>query len=179
MNLPVARVDQWRHEPEWLAALPVLVAECAAQWDLELEAPADTPISLVIPAGDVVLKLNAPSHVEAETEGDALALWDGHGAVRLVARDDERRALLIERCVPGTRLWDAGADELAVVGELLPRLQVKVADAAPFALLADEPTAGPKRCRDGSQRPARRSSAPSSKLRWTSIEPSIAGLATS
>jgi len=130
--------DRWRHEPEWLASLPDLVAECAAEWKLRLETPFDTPISLVVPAGDVVLKVNAPSHVEADTEADALEQWAGDGAVRLLARDDERRALLVERCIPGTRLWDAGVDEIAVVAELMPRLQVEMGADHPFALLADE-----------------------------------------
>jgi streptomycin 6-kinase len=139
VQLPAALVEQWRHEPEWLASLPDLVAHCVAEWNLRPEPPFDTPISLVIPAGDVVLKLNAPSHVEADTEADALEQWAGDGAVRLVARDDERRALLVERCVPGTRLWDAGVDEIAVVAELLPRLQVKLGRGGhPFTLLADE-----------------------------------------
>src|SRR5262245_2060372 len=138
MDLPSALREQWRHEPDWLGSLPGLVAECVAEWNLRLEPPFDTPISLVVPAGDVVLKLNAPSHVEADTEADALEQWAGDGAVRLLARDDERRALLVERCVPGTRLWDAGVDEIAVVAELLPRLQVGIGPDHPFALLADE-----------------------------------------
>ena len=138
MDLPAALTSQWEHEPAWLEALPTLVAACASEWNLRLETPVDTPVSLVIPAGDVVLKLNAPSHVEADTEGDALELWAGRAAVKLLARDDERRALLIERCVPGTRLWDAGVDEIGVVAGLMPRLQVEVAAPHPFALLADE-----------------------------------------
>lgn len=138
MRLPAALAEEWSHEPDWLEALPRLVAECADMWNLELESPVDTPTSLVVPAGSAVLKLNAPSHFEAEHEGDALDRWDGRGAVRLLARDDERRALLIERCVPGTRLWDAGVDETSVVSGLLPRLQLEVGDAQPFRLLADE-----------------------------------------
>jgi streptomycin 6-kinase len=102
-----------------------------------LEEPIETPHSLVVPAGDTVLKLNAPGHDEAEHEADALALWDGDGAVRLLARDDERRALLLERCVPGTPLWDADADETVVIGELLPRLQVPVGDGHALELVAD------------------------------------------
>lgn len=103
-----------------------------------LERPFDTPHSLVIPAGDAVLKLNAPSHVEADQEADALAWWDGRGAVRLVARDDHRRAFLMERCRPGARLWDSGADEPSVVAELLPRLRSDVTGPHPFRLAADE-----------------------------------------
>lgn len=138
MRLPHALVQTWSHEPEWLGALPGLVAECAEQWSLELEHPFDTPHSLVVPAGDVVLKLNAPSHVEADAEADALEVWDGRCAVRLVARDATRHALLIERCAPGTPLRDAGVDEAAVVAALLPRLQVDIGAEHPFALLVDE-----------------------------------------
>jgi streptomycin 6-kinase len=138
MRLPRALVETWRHEPDWLDTLPQLVADCAQEWSLELEPPVDTPRSLVVPAREVVLKLNAPSHVDAHREADALERWDGRGAVRLVARDDARRALLVERCLPGTRLWDAGVDQETVVGELLPRLQVDVGNDHPFALLSDE-----------------------------------------
>ena len=40
----------------------------------------------------------------------ALAAWAGEGAVRLLARDDQRRALLLERCRPGlVHSYQAGA----------------------------------------------------------------------
>jgi streptomycin 6-kinase len=65
---------------------------------------------------EAVLKLNFPER-ESECEPDALACWDGRGAVRLLARDDARRALLVERCRPATTLWDVTeedeADEIA------------------------------------------------------------------
>jgi streptomycin 6-kinase len=112
--------------------------ECAAQWGLALEPPLEDGASLVIPAGDVVLKVNADWHFEAEHEGDALALWDGRGAVRLLARDHARRALLMERCRPGTRLWDSDADEPAVAAELLPRLSIEPGPPYPFRTVAGE-----------------------------------------
>jgi len=138
MRIPVALAEQWRHEPTWLARLPRLAGECAELWDLELEEPIDTPHSLVVLAGDAVLKLNAPSHFEADHEADALERWDGTGAVRLLARDEARRALLCERCRPGTRLWDEKADETTVVADLLPRLRLEVQGIHPFRRLADE-----------------------------------------
>ena len=138
MRLPAALEREWRHEPAWLADLPRLVAECAARWELVPEELFDTPRSLVVPAGEVVLKLNAPSHFEADHEADALERWDGRGAVRLLARDDERRAFLLERCRPGTQLWHAGADQTAVVAGLLPRLWSAPAEPHPFRALADE-----------------------------------------
>jgi streptomycin 6-kinase len=108
---------------DWLERLPRLAAECAERWSLELEPPsAASNASLVIPAGDAILKLNPPDE-ESEHEADALAAWDGDGAVRLLAHDRERRALLIERCRPGTTLWELEDDRAGdVVASLLPRL---------------------------------------------------------
>src|SRR5919199_1868107 len=96
----------WRNEPggaAWLAGLPGLARECAEQWSLRLGAPFQPGhISLVIPAeradgSSAVLKINFPEP-DGEHEADALAHWGGVGAVRLLERDDGRRALLAERC---------------------------------------------------------------------------------
>lgn len=138
MDVPLALQRQWSEETDWLASLPHLTAECAARWSLRLETPIDTPYSLVIPAGEFVLKLNAPSHSEADQEAAALECWAGDGAVRLIAHDETRRALLIERCRPGTRLWDGDVDEYVLVQKLMPRLWVEPHECHPFRNVADE-----------------------------------------
>jgi streptomycin 6-kinase len=138
LRVPQALEEEWDCDPGWLRSLPRLAAECAETWSLVLEDPVETPHSLVVPAGDAVLKLNARWHAEADHEADALATWDGRGAVRLLARDDTRRALLIERCRPGTQLRDAGAGQHGVVAGLLTALAATPADPHPFRLVADE-----------------------------------------
>ena len=113
---------------DWRTIAPDLVVECAEGWGLRLREPY-TPgvvghvVRAELPDGTpAVLKVFWP-HREAEQEADALELWDGDGAVRLLARDDARHALLLERCEPGTHLSSAGADvALDVLLELLPRL---------------------------------------------------------
>jgi len=113
--------------------------ECVAQWRLELGEPyapgaAGHAVRATLPDGTpAVLKISNP-HREAEQEADALERWDGDGAVRLLARDDERHALLLERCEPGTFLSES-PDALDVLIGLLPRLW-KNADG--FHTLADE-----------------------------------------
>ena len=83
-----------------------------------------------------MLKIQTP-HRESEHEADALALWDGNGAVRLLEHDPEKHALLIERCVPGTPLSKAGQGvALDVFVDLLPRLWKPA--GPPFRPLADE-----------------------------------------
>lgn len=111
-----------------------IAGECAERWNLSLETPLESEAALVIPAGDAVLKVNSDWHFEAEFEADALELYAGRGAVRLLARDDKRRALLIERCRPGT---EAG-DDVEVVCGLLPRLSLELSSGEPFRTLADE-----------------------------------------
>jgi streptomycin 6-kinase len=89
-----------------------------------------------VPAGDVVLKIGFPGR-ENEHEAEALRLWDGDGAVRLVGHDPERNALLLERARPGTHLAEVGAEPaLAVFVDLLPRLWKPA--GPPFRPLAEE-----------------------------------------
>jgi streptomycin 6-kinase len=117
--------------------LPRLVGECAERWSLELEEPfPGSNVALVLPAGDKVLKIQWP-HWESEHEAAALELWGGDGAVRLLAHDRERHALLLERCRPGTGLRDLEADaSLGVLTGLLPRLWKPA--GPPFRSLAEE-----------------------------------------
>jgi streptomycin 6-kinase len=126
----------------WLERVPDLVAQCVDEWGLRLGAAyepgaAGYTARVELPnGGSAVLKLIYPDR-DSENEADALALWGGHGAVQLLARDDERLAMLIERCEPGTPLAAAGPEvALAVLIELLPRLWVETGE--PFHPLEDE-----------------------------------------
>jgi streptomycin 6-kinase len=127
---------------DWLERVPKLLSDCAEEWALRL-GPA-YPLGAagyvvraeLDDATPAVLKLIYP-HREAEHEAEALRVWDGDGAVRLLASDEERWAMLIERCEPGTLLAETDAETaLHVLVELLPRLWTRV--DAPFHLLADE-----------------------------------------
>lgn len=127
---------------DWLERLPEVVSVCAERWGLDVGEPfPDSFVSLVLPAKDkegnrVVLKIQMP-HRESDTEPDALRLWDGEGAVRLLDHDADLHALLLERCLPGTHLSVAGSNGgLDVMIGLLPRLWVSAGD--PFPSLQDE-----------------------------------------
>jgi streptomycin 6-kinase len=91
----------------WLDNLPTLIADLARDWDLELGQPYDLSFNWVVPArcsdgAEAVLKLGPPEPGHLAAEATALARYGGHGAVRLLAHDHERGALLLERAVPGT-----------------------------------------------------------------------------
>ncbi|MDQ3992772.1 MAG: aminoglycoside phosphotransferase family protein, partial [Actinomycetota bacterium] len=127
---------------DWLARLPALLAECLELWELEAGKPFQYAYaSLAMPVtcadrGEAVLKLSFPDR-ESAHEADALAIWDGDGAVRLLAHDRDRAALLLERCRPGTHLSAEDPDlALDVLIDLLPRLSKPAGE--PIATLADE-----------------------------------------
>lgn len=143
MSLRIPSSLQWLQSlpagRAWLTELPGTVDEVAERWGLELGRPfADSYVSLVLPARnqDVVVKIQFPDR-ESQHEAAALRLWDGNGAVLLVDHWVEKKALLLERCVPGTHLSQAGAAiGLEVMIALLPRLWVAAAE--PCGSLAAE-----------------------------------------
>lgn len=125
-------------------------AEAAARaWGLELGEPfVLSRFSYVAPAGDdAVLKVAWEGDVESLHEPEALALWDGAGAVRLLRHDSERRVLLEERALPGSDIGDLDDDPaMAVAVEVGAKLWRpagppfrRVADSVP-QWLANEPT---------------------------------------
>ncbi len=124
---------------DWRRSAPRLAVEVAADWGLTLGEPYVPGIAGHVVRAEcadgtaAVLKLFWP-HREAEQEAAALERWDGDGAVRLLAFSEERSALLLERCEPGTFL-SLASDPLGVLVELLPRLWKS---AEGFRTLAEE-----------------------------------------
>jgi streptomycin 6-kinase len=131
--------DELAQIAEWRANVAELVTECCERWELrpgKPYVPGFCGHALRVECADgtpAALKVFWPGR-ESEQEADALERWDGDGAVRLYARDDERSALLLERCEPGSFLSDA-PDPLGVLIGLLPRLWKP---GAGFRPLADE-----------------------------------------
>jgi streptomycin 6-kinase len=120
------------------AALARVALAVAADWGLKLDAPFTlSRYSFVAPTLDgSVLKVTPPEDDEADEEGDALELWAGRGAVRLLRRDRERRALLLERLVPGTDLSELPEDEATAITVDVGRALWQPA-AEPFRWIGD------------------------------------------
>ena len=94
-------------------------ARVAAEWGLELGEPfALSNYSYVAPVrDDAVLKVAWAADDESLHDAEALELWDGNGAVRVLRAEPARRASLLERAVPGTdisQLDDDAATAIAV-----------------------------------------------------------------
>ena len=100
-----------------LGRLEAVAREVAAEWGIEL-GPRFllARYSFVAPVGvDAVLKVTPVEDDEADEEGDALELWGGDGAVRVLRRDRVRRALLLERARPGTDLSELPEEEATAI----------------------------------------------------------------
>lgn len=119
----------------WLRQLPGTLDEILAAQDLAVDGrPRHGVCAIVIPVRrqgrPAVLKVSWP-HAEAAHEHLALRAWDGTGAVRLLAADPARWALLLERLDPDQELSSEPVlDACETVGRLhalldrpaLPRL---------------------------------------------------------
>ena len=110
------------------------------QWDLRIGEPfgagaGGRTLRATLPDGTPAVLKHVHPHRESEHEADALERWDGHGAVRLLARDGW--TLLLERCEPGEPLSRLGGSAaLDVLAGLLPRLWVPA--GPPFRPVAEE-----------------------------------------
>lgn len=103
---------------EWLARLPDLLAECERRWSLTVRpSPFTLSYNYVAPATladgtEIVLKAGVPNR-ELRTEIEALRLYNGRSAVRLLDADPDKGILLLERLCPGQMLTTLTDDDEA------------------------------------------------------------------
>jgi streptomycin 6-kinase len=135
--LPPAWVDQVAGYPpdggpsgaDWVRTVPGLLETGLQRWGLRVDgAPRTGWTAVVVPVrrdGEALaLKVTWP-HPEGRLEHLALRVWDGDGAVRLVAAHPADGLLLLERLDPDDDLSSVWADEACeVIGSLLARLGV-------------------------------------------------------
>jgi streptomycin 6-kinase len=93
---------------EWLRSLPQLLREFENRWKIALGPPFELSFNYVAPAveatgNSVVLKAGVPNPALI-SEIQALRLYEGSGAVRLLDFDTEKGVLLMERLMPGRSL---------------------------------------------------------------------------
>jgi streptomycin 6-kinase len=143
MRLPQdlrAGVIAWMPDGKaWAESLPALLEGARQRWQLTVGEPFEGGYTAwVAPAeradGSLcVLKLQYPDELSRH-EGDALLMWGGIGAVRLLDRDESSRALLLERLLPGTTLFAIADPEeaLTLACAALARLWRPPAAVHPF-----------------------------------------------
>ncbi len=119
-ELPPDFVRNMRHSEDgerFLADLPNLLEEAARRWNLTIGGPFLLSYNYVCAAKDgsgkdLVLKIGIPNP-ELTSEMEALRLYNGQGAVRLIDSDAEKGMLIEERLRPGNMLAEMQDDEQA------------------------------------------------------------------
>lgn len=120
----------------WCRDLAATADRIAKAWGIELGAPLPGSTQGAVfeaqrPDGArLVLKLEKPGP-GIEAQAAALRIWNGNGAVRLLACNPSQGALLLDRIEPGTSLAqhsESGRDEEAtrIAARLMRRLAVPV-----------------------------------------------------
>jgi streptomycin 6-kinase len=147
LAIPTSVVEMMRvcdGGPAWLEALPDLVAAACERWQLTLGPPYPGGcVAYVAPADRrdgtrAVLKVTFVDE-ETRAEADALRLWDGDGAARLLDADAALGALLLERLEPGTPLLAEPDREAALATgcRLLRRLWRPLPPGQAFPLVSE------------------------------------------
>lgn len=98
---------------DWLRRLPELRRECERRWHIRVGAPFELSYNYVAAAEradgtPVVLKMGVPNP-ELFSEMEALQLYEGRGIARLLEADRAQGAMLLERLMPGTPLYEVAA----------------------------------------------------------------------
>ena len=132
-TIPVSLANSCQHAPEtmtWLKGLPAVIEEARDRWELELEEPFDgeevscswVALAKQKDGTEAVLKIGMP-HMEGLHELEGLLFWDGDHCVRVLKYIDEPRVMLLERCMPGTRLRELTEPEQdEIIAGLLKKL---------------------------------------------------------
>ena len=121
-----------------LSAAKAIALGSARDWGLVLGEPFPlSHVSYGAPAGSAVLKVPWQGDQESLHEGDALEMWNGDGAVRLLRRSG--RTLLEERALPGDDLSSMPDGEAtAIAVDIASRLWRRA--GAPFRPVGPEVT---------------------------------------
>ncbi len=139
-----------RGEPgvEWLQRLPSILSECERRWHLTLGSPfPQLSYNYAAPAGypqgaedgsRLVVKVCFPGK-EFRTEVDALGVYDGRGAVKLLDFDASLGVMLLEHLDPGTMLVAVKDDVEAtsIAASVMKRLRRPAPAEHSFPTVAD------------------------------------------
>lgn len=129
---------------EWLERLPAIIADCEQRWSLTVDSPfpqiSANYVAPAVRAGDIpaVLKISLPEE-EFMAEAEALGIFNGRGAVRLLELDLDQGTMLLERLEPGAPLDTIEDDEkaMSIAADVLQQLWRPAPADHPFPLVSD------------------------------------------
>lgn len=143
MEKQVESRNRRKAHAEWMGRLPDQVAEMERRWSLSVQERLEPSFSYVARAshvdlGEVIVKLGVPG-IEFVRELEALRLYGGQGAVRLLKADPTNGAMMLESVRPGGALSDVRSDEEAtsIATSVMRRLWRPAPKRHPFATMSE------------------------------------------
>ena len=128
----------------WLQRIPEIIAACETKWSLRVFPPFPLTYNYVAPClcsdGTLaVLKIGFPRDREFQTEGEALAVFQGNGIEKLLQADKDHAVLLLERVIPGVPLSTLEDDEEAtrILASVMKHLWKPLPEKHDFITIAE------------------------------------------
>lgn len=128
----------------WLQRIPETIAACEAKWSLKVFPPFPLTYNYVAPClcsdgTQAVLKIGFPRDREFQTEGEALAVFQGKGIEKLLQADKDHAVLLLERVIPGFPLSTLEDDEEAtrILASVMKHLWKPLPEKHDFITIAE------------------------------------------
>jgi streptomycin 6-kinase len=129
---------------QWVRNLPAILAECERRWSLRLAPPfPQLSYNYAAPAqredgSSLVVKVSFPGK-DFKGELEALRVYDGRGAVRLLDFDVDLGVMLLERLEPGTVLvtLEDDVEATSVAASVMNRIRRRAPADHAFPTVAD------------------------------------------
>ena len=128
----------------WLQRIPEIIAACETKWSLKVFPPFPLTYNYVAPClcsdgTQAVLKIGFPRDREFQTEGEALAVFQGKGIEKLLQADKDHAVLLLERVIPGVPLSTLEDDEEAtrILASVMKNLWKPLPEKHDFITIAE------------------------------------------
>lgn len=103
---------------KWLDSIPEIIKHYEKKWAIKVFEPFRLSYNYTAPAERMdgtkaVLKIACKGNKEFLSEREALKIFDGQGAVKILEEDADNLVILLERILPGKLLSDVTDDEEA------------------------------------------------------------------
>ena len=128
----------------WLQRIPEIIAAYETKWSLKVFPPFPLTYNYVAPClcsdeTEAVLKIGFPRDREFQTEGEALAVFQGKGIEKLLHADKDHAVLLLERVTPGVPLSTLKDDEEAtgILASIMKKLWKPLPETHDFITIAE------------------------------------------
>ena len=128
---------------QWLETIPSILKIYEEKWNIKILKPFplfyNYVASVVCKKSKAVIKISFPKNKEFATEMQALTIFNGDGAIKLLQEDTANSVALLELCEPGTILKNFGEnkEQTEIAAAVMQALWKKIPKNHIFPTVAD------------------------------------------